>query len=354
MQLLPKPRLSVVVPCYNEELVIEEFVSRTVAACKSVVGESFEIVLVDDGSQDRTFDVARALAAVSNLIVVRLARNFGHQIAASTGLAMARGECVMLIDADLQDPPELLGEMLAILESDADVVFGRRIVRAGETWFKRLTAGVFYRLLNTLSSVPIPHDTGDFRLMRRHVVDMLNQMPEQQRFLRGMVSWIGGKQVAFAYARDPRFSGSTKYSLAKMVAFAADAISGFSTRPLRFAIYVALCSGGLGLALLAYSVIRWLTDGTIMGWTSLIVSLSFFSSLQFLLLGIVGEYVGRVFIEVKGRPLFVVDQICDGRGSFRPPSDFATLGIGERQRIIGDFLEIGSVFGVERVQDLVR
>jgi dolichol-phosphate mannosyltransferase len=331
------PLISVVVPCFNEEKVLAQFVERMSAACIAVAGNSYEIIIVDDGSQDATFALAQSLSNRADVIAARLPRNFGHQIAATTGLAMARGSYVLLIDADLQDPPELLARMFVLIKKGADVVYGRRIRREGETKFKKLTAALFYRFLSRLSSVPIPQDTGDFRLMRRHVVELLVMMPEQQRFLRGMVSWLGGNQVPFPYVRDRRFAGSTKYSLTKMLAFAADAITSFSTRPLRVASHVALFSGCLAVLLFGYSVFRWLEDGTIPGWTSLMAALSMFSCLQFLVLGVIGEYIGRIFIEVKRRPLFLVDSISANGQSYRPPSDFGLMAHAERLKIMDGF-----------------
>jgi len=333
------PLISVVAPCFNEEKVLAEFVARMSAACRAVAQNAYEIIIVDDGSVDGTFALAQSLAHEHGVIVVRLARNFGHQIAATSGLAIARGSHVLLIDADLQDPPELLAEMLAHVKAGADVVYGRRIQRDGETRFKKASAALFYRLLGKLSSVPIPQDTGDFRLMRRQVVDALMLMPEQQRFIRGMVSWIGGTQIALPYVRDRRFAGSTKYSLAKMLAFAADAIASFSTQPLRVAIHVAFLSGCLSIVLLGYSIFSWISHGTIPGWTSLMSALSIFSCLQFLVLGVLGEYVGRIFIEVKRRPLFLVDRVCAYRETFCPPADFAIMSGPERLRMVEDFVE---------------
>ena len=332
------PLISVVVPCFNEEKVLGEFVERMSAVCRVAAGRAYEIIIVDDGSQDDTFPIAQSLTHRHGVLVARLARNFGHQIAATAGLAMARGAYVLLIDADLQDPPELLPDMLAIMEGGADVVYGRRVRREGETRFKKLSAALFYRLLTRLSSVQIPQDTGDFRLMRRHVVDSLVTMPEQQRFLRGMVSWLGGKQVALPYTRDRRFAGTTKYSLGKMLAFATDAIASFSTRPLRAAIHVSVLAGGLAVLLLGYSIYRWLADGTIPGWTSLMAAISLFACLQFLVLGVLGEYVGRIFVEVKRRPLFILDRVCVNNESICLPADFGTIASTERLKLIDELV----------------
>ncbi len=227
------PYLSVVSPCFNEELVLPDFYKRMKAACESL-GESYEIVLINDGSRDRTADMMDALAEQDPCVVaVHLSRNHGHQLALSAGLTVSRGDNVLVIDADLQDPPELLSEMVARREAGADVVYGKRRERAGETWFKRATAHWFYRFLDSLTDTPIPRDTGDFRLMSRRSVEWLLSMPERHRFIRGMVSWIGFKQEPIVYDRDPRFAGESKYPLRRMLRLAMDAITEESVPPLR-------------------------------------------------------------------------------------------------------------------------
>ncbi len=306
---MSKIRLSVVAPCYNEEAVLEQFVQRLSKACADAT-DFYEILLVDDGSSDRTWSVIEGLADQDHRIAgIQLFRNHGHQLAVTAGLSIAKGERILLIDADLQDPPELLSAMMAIMDEGADVVYGKRISRAGETTFKLLTAAAFYRLLNRLSSVPIPQDTGDFRLMSRPVVDILVAMPEQHRFIRGMVSWIGGRQVALPYARDARFAGSTKYPLRKMISFALDALTSFSTKPLRAAVWLGLMSSLFAFAILAYAVYQWSAGNVVPGWASSLVAISFFSGTQLFVMGVFGEYLGRVVQEVKRRPLFTIGQI---------------------------------------------
>ncbi|SFB18617.1 dolichol-phosphate mannosyltransferase [Rhizobium sp. NFR07] len=301
--------LSVVVPCFNEEAVLEEFARRMALACAAVT-DHYEIVFVDDGSSDATWSMIESLADRDPRVVgIQLFRNHGHQLAASAGLSLARGERVLLIDADLQDPPELLPLMAKRMDEGFDVVYGRRIARAGETAFKRATASLFYRLLNKLSSVPIPEDTGDFRLMSRPVVDILNDMPERHRFIRGMVSWIGGRQAAFPYSRDARFAGTTKYPLRKMVSLAIDALTSFSTKPLRVAVWLGLVSSLFAFAILVYAVTEWALGNAVPGWASSVVAISFFSGTQLFVMGVFGEYLGRVVQEVKRRPLFTIGQI---------------------------------------------
>lgn len=311
-----RPCLSIVAPCFNEEASIGEFHRRSQAAAMAAASGDFEIVLVDDGSTDRTWQLISALAADDPRVVgVRLRRNYGHQMAVTAGLDAARGERVLLIDADLQDPPELVGEMMRLMDEGAEVVYGKRAERAGETVFKRATAAIFYRVLRSLSSIDIPADSGDFRLMSRRVVDIFVSMPEQHRFTRGMISWIGGSQVALPYGRDPRFAGETKYPLSKMMRFAVDALTSFSIRPLRLATWLGFFSAFLAFGLMAYSSLRWVMGEVVDGWTSLIVAVAAFSAVQLIVLGILGEYVGRLVIESKRRPLYIVDTILRERSA---------------------------------------
>ena len=304
-----RPRLSIVAPCFNEEETIGEFHRRVTAAAQSAASD-FEIVLVDDGSTDRSWQLISGLAARDPRVVgVRLRRNYGHQMAVMAGLQAARGERVLLIDADLQDPPELIRDMMRMMDEGAEVVYGKRTERAGETLFKRVTASIFYRVLRALSSIDIPVDSGDFRLMNRRVVDIFLSMPEHHRYTRGLVSWIGGSQVALSYARDPRFAGETKYPLSKMVRFAVDALTAFSIKPLRLATWLGFFSAFLAFGLMAYSSVRWATGEVVDGWTSLIMAVAAFSAVQLIVLGILGEYVGRLVLESKHRPLFIIDTV---------------------------------------------
>lgn len=320
------PSLSIVAPCHNEEEGLSEFCRRMAAVASGVAGQGFEIILVDDGSTDGTWSVIEALAAsVPQVLGVRLMRNHGHQLAATAGLAASRGERVLLIDADLQDPPELLLMMMPIMDRGADVVYGQRQRRDGETWFKRASASLFYRLLSRLASVAIPRDTGDFRLMRRRVVDILLAMPERERFIRGMVSWIGGRQVALPYARDARFAGSTKYPLRKMVGFALDAITSFSTTPLRISTWLGLITAASALLLLLYTVARWLTGGTIIGWSSIMCAVTAFSAIQLICIGIIGEYLGRLVQESKKRPMFMIETLVRNGRSIGLAPEFSEM-----------------------------
>ena len=315
LQAIARPRLSIVAPCHNESLGLPEFYRRATAAAAASVGTEYEILLVDDGSRDLTWDAIAGLAQDDPHVVgIRLMRNYGHQPAVTAGLSLSRGDRVLLIDSDLQDPPELIDAMMGAMDGGADVVYGQRQVRQGETLFKRTSAAIFYRVLSRMTATPIPRDTGDFRLMRRRVVDMLAAMPERQRFIRGMVSWIGGNQIALPYERQPRYAGTTQYELGKMVRFALDAITSFSTVPLRLASYLGVLSAIISVCLLVYSIAGWATGQAVVGWTSVITAIALFGAVQLLMLGVLGEYLGRLFQEVKARPLFLIDRIVTGGG----------------------------------------
>lgn len=294
---------------------------RATAAATSFDRGDFEIVLVNDGSRDRTWAVMQEIAQENPHVVgVDLARNYGHQLAASAGLSLARGDWVVLIDADLQDPPELIGDMLKLADQGFEVVYAKRRKRASESAFKLATASAFYRLLASLSEVKIPTDTGDFRLMSRRVLDRLNAMPEQDRFIRGMVAWLGGKQSEILYDRDARYAGETGYTLGKMLRLAAAGLTSFSTAPLRLATYFAGVGIVTAMILMLYTVFSFLRGQTVPGWASLGVMLSFFAVGQFFCLAIIGAYLGRVFMQVKGRPLYFVDTIVTTRGQGELPS----------------------------------
>ena len=319
----PRPKrravqVSVVVPCYNEEAGLGEFHRRVTAACVSAVGDSYELILVNDGSRDGTWETIAQLSQEDpHIIGVNLSRNHGHQLALTAGLSRCVGERIFILDADLQDPPELLTPMMRAIDEGADVVYGQRRSRKGENWFKLTTASMFYRLLHKLTDVNIPIDTGDFRLMTRRVLNVLMRMPEQHRFIRGMVSWLGFKQVALPYDRDERLTGETNYPFHRMLRLAIDAITGFSIQPLRAASLAGMTMGAVGLALLAYSIFQWYENATIRGWTSLIVVVLLMGSVQMFFLGILGEYLGRLFMESKRRPLFIISDVI-GQRSARP------------------------------------
>ncbi|MBB5577956.1 MULTISPECIES: glycosyltransferase family 2 protein [Rhizobium] len=327
--------LSIVAPCHNEEEGLSEFCRRAVATARSMVGDAFEIILVDDGSTDGTCDVIASLTQQTTQVLgVRLMRNHGHQLAATAGLAASRGQRILLIDADLQDPPELLLMMMPIMDRGADVVYGQRVRRQGESWFKLASASLFYRLLSRLASVTIPRDVGDFRLMRRRIVDILLSMPERDRFIRGMVSWIGGRQVALPYERDARFAGATKYPLRKMINFAIDAITSFSTVPLRISTWLGMVTAATAIMLLLYTLARWIESETIVGWSSIMAAITAFSAIQLICIGIIGEYIGRLVQENKRRPMFVIENLIQNGHSLDLASNFADMNVAEKRRAL--------------------
>jgi dolichol-phosphate mannosyltransferase len=307
-------KLSIVVPCFNEEACIPELHRRLTAAARDAVGDDYEIVLVNDGSRDGSWPAMQKLADTDRHVVgVNLSRNHGHQLALTAGLDLCRGETILIIDADLQDPPELLSPMLeAMREQDADVVYGVRRSRSGETAFKRATAHGFYRLLSRATEIDIPLDAGDFRLMSRRALDALLAMPEQSRFIRGMVAWIGFRQVPFAYDREVRFAGTTKYPLSKMLRFALDALTGFSSAPLKLASHAGLLLSLGSLLILAYIAYAFIAGRSIQGWTSLMLVVVVLGAVQMFVLALMGEYIGRLYNEVKGRPLYIVQEVAGG------------------------------------------
>jgi len=308
------PAVSVVTPCYNEQESLGEFHRRVKAVLESL-GQSHEIILVDDGSTDQTWQRMTDLAGEDPaLVLVKLSRNHGQQLALTAGLNVCRGHRVLILDADLQDPPELLPKMMAVMDGGADVVYGRRNRRAGESVFKRGTASLFYRLINRLSDTPIPLDTGDFRLISRRALDVLRSMPERHRFVRGMVSWIGFHQEPFGYDRDPRFAGTSKYPLRTLIRLALDAITSFSVKPLRMATVLGLLAAMFGLGVLVYVFISWLAGSTVHGWTSTLAAVAILGSIQLLTLGVLGMYVGRMYEQTKGRPIFIIETIRRGAG----------------------------------------
>jgi polyisoprenyl-phosphate glycosyltransferase len=308
-------KLSVIAPCHNEQESLAELHRRLGAACAEAAGDSYEIVLVNDGSRDLTFAVMADLARRDpRIVAVNLARNFGKELALAAGLELCRGERVLIIDADLQDPPELLTAMMKKMDGGCDVVYGLRPRREGEPWWKRATSVAFYRLLGWLSDFPIPRDTGDFRLLSRRVVDALLAMPETHRYLRGLVSWVGMRQEAIEYQRPARHAGKTNFTPGKLLALAFDAMSAFSIRPLRLASYLGFIAGAGALLLLIYVMWSWLSGIAIEGWTSLMLVVLLLNSAQLIVIGIMGEYLGRTYLESKRRPLFVVERVIRGGG----------------------------------------
>ena len=306
----PSALLSVVVPCFNEEVVIRETHRRLVATLETVPDLHFEFIYVDDGSHDATLNHLRKLQRDDARVrILALSRNFGHEIAITAGMECAAGDAVVLIDADLQDPPEVIPEMLARWRQGADIAYGQRTERDGETWFKRWTAVVFYRFLNRLANISIPLDTGDFRLMDRKAANAFLAMPERDRFARAMMAWTGFRQEPVHYRRAARAAGETKYPFRKMLSLAIDGIVSFSFAPLRLATWLGVFACGLASAGIIYIFfVHVFTELSISGWMSLLVAILFLGGVQFVVLGILGEYLGRIYGEVKGRPLYLVKE----------------------------------------------
>lgn len=301
-------RYSIVVPLFNEELVINESYKRLKQVMDSI-GDSYEIILVNDGSKDKTAEMARDICGYDhNVKMLNFSRNFGHQIAITAGMDYASGNAVVVIDADLQDPPEVIPRMITKWKEGYEVVYGQRTERKGETYFKKLSASLFYRIMRRLTDVDIPVDTGDFRLIDRKVLDALKTLPEKNRYVRGMVSWVGFRQIGIEYVRDERFAGETKYPLKKMMKFAANGITSFSYKPLKLATYAGCFVSLLSFIYLFYVLYQrlFIPESTIPGWASLTIISLFFNGSVLILLGIMGEYIGRIYDEAKARPLYII------------------------------------------------
>lgn len=305
-------KVSVVIPCYNEEPVI----MKTYEEVRKVMLENnydYEIVFVDDGSKDRTLEILKDIASKDdNVVVVSFSRNFGHQPAVSAGIKYSTGDVAIIIDADLQDPPNVIPEMIKIhLEQGANVVYGVRRERKGESFFKKFTAKLFYRLLNLLSDVKFPLDTGDFRLIDKKVIEEFKKLKERDKYIRGLISWMGFKQVPIYYDRNPRFAGETKYPFKKMLRFALTGIFYFSDKPLKLATTLGFITTFIGLALAIYVILVRLINPSqaIPGWASTMITIIFMGGIQLITIGIIGKYIGNIFDEIKGRPEFIVKEI---------------------------------------------
>ncbi len=301
--------LSIIIPCFNEEPVLRATHERLTNVLTAMNGVDYELIFVNDGSRDRTQQLLEDLLFDPHVRVLLLSRNFGHQIAATAGLEAAAGAACVIIDADLQDPPELIPRMVQLWREGNEVVYGIRIEREGESRFKLWTAKVFYRLINRMSETKMPLDAGDFRLLDRKVVEVIKAMPERARFLRGMVSWAGFRQVALPYDRAARHAGESKYPLTKMIHFAMDGIISFSLVPLKLAIWTGFIAIWIAVAGIIVAILdRLLERGLTRGWASLFVAVLFMGGVQLVSLGILGEYLGRIYTEVKRRPLYVVQE----------------------------------------------
>jgi dolichol-phosphate mannosyltransferase len=306
------PKYSLIIPIYNEEETISELYRR-VSAVMDNLDDSVELILVNDGSRDRSLKLIRELHEIDpRVCYIGFARNFGHQAAVTAGLNFARGEVIVVLDADLQDPPELIPEMIDRWREGYQVVYARRTKRKQESWFKKSTAYIFYRLLKRLADVDIPADTGDFCLMDRRVVDILNAMPERNRYIRGLRAWIGFQQTAVMFERDPRYAGEVKYTFKKSLALAISSLVSFSKVPLRFSTYLGLFSA-LVAVLMAFLVLYWRLvqpHSPVTGLATILIAVFFLGSVQLISIGILGEYIGRIYEEVKGRPAYTIAEIA--------------------------------------------
>ncbi len=307
-----KPVYSVVAPVFNEIGCVEEFYNR-ISGVMGSLRAAWELVLVDDGSTDGSTEIIRSLAKKDpHVRPVIFARNFGHQIAVTAGLDYARGDAVVVIDADLQDPPEVILDLIAKWKEGFEVVYAVRRKREGESWFKLFTASAFYRVIYRITDVKIPLDTGDFRLMDRKVVNVMGQMRERHRFLRGMAAWVGYRQVGVEYDRKERFAGSTKYPLSKMLKLALNAITSFSYFPLQMATYLGFICAALSIVAIPVVIVLRLSHGAaLLGQATTLIMVLFLGGVQLITLGILGEYIGRIYDEVKGRPLYIVSEAPD-------------------------------------------
>ena len=306
------PKYSLIIPIYNEEETIPELYRR-VSDVMDSLDDSVELILINDGSGDRSLKLMRELQERdARVCYISFARNFGHQAAVTAGLNFARGQVIVVLDADLQDPPELIPKMIESWQAGYHVVYAQRTKRKKESWFKRLTAYVFYRLLRRLADVDIPADTGDFCLMDRQVVDVLNSMPERNRYIRGLRAWIGFRQTAVKFERDPRFAGEVKYTFKKSLALAINSLVSFSKIPLRLSTYLGLFSALIAL-LMALLVLYWRLqqpDSPVTGLATILIAVFFLGSVQLISIGILGEYIGRIYEEVKGRPAYTIAEIA--------------------------------------------
>jgi len=304
-------KISLVIPMYYEELVAEECYKKVSEVLNGIQDYEYEIIFINDGSKDRTLEILEEIAKKDNNVkIISFSRNFGHQAAVTAGLKEVTGDVAVIIDADLQDPPELIPDMLKLWEQGNEIVYGKRKTREGESIFKLMTAKMFYKTLNALSDVDIPKDTGDFRLVDRRVVDVMNSLPEHNKFLRGLWSWIGFKQLAFEYERKERFAGKTKYPLKKMLKLASDGIISFSTKPLKMVGLLGIVSIVISIVILIYALISYFCNLNHLsaGWTSLMCAITFFAGVQLLSLWIISEYIGRIYDETKGRPQYIIDK----------------------------------------------
>lgn len=304
-------KISVVIPMYYEEEVANECYNRMKKNLNELSQYDYEIIFVNDGSKDKTLEILQDIAKQNKKVkIVSFSRNFGHQAAVTAGLKYITGDCGIIIDADMQDPPEVIKDMIKLWEEGNEVIYAKRKKREGETAFKLFTATMFYKVLNGLSEVEIPKDTGDFRLADRKVIDVINSLPEHNKFLRGLFSWVGFKQVPFEYERKERFAGETKYPLKKMLKLATDGIIGFSTKPLKIIGGIGFISVVISVLILIYALLNCIFSWDLIakGWTSIMFSMTFLIGIQLISIWLVAEYISRIYDEAKGRPQYIIDK----------------------------------------------
>ncbi len=304
-------KISIVIPMYYEEEVAQECYNRLIETWKEIENYQYEIIFVNDGSKDKTLEIIEKIAKEDqNVKVISFSRNFGHQAAVTAGIKFVTGDAVVIIDADLQDPPELIPDMIKYWEQGNEVIYGKRKKRKGESAFKLLTAKMFYKTLNMLSDVEIPKDTGDFRLVDRKVIDVINSLPEHNKFLRGLFTWVGFKQIPYEYERQERYAGKTKYPLKKMLKLASDGIISFSTKPLKIVGGLGILTILLSIAILIYSLISYAfnLNQLTAGWTSIMVAITLFSGVQLLSIWIIAEYIARIYDDTQKRPEYIIDK----------------------------------------------
>ena len=304
-------KISLVIPMYCEEKVAKECYKRVKECLDRLENYNYEIIFINDGSKDKTLEILEQIAENDKQVkIISFSRNFGHQAAVTAGLQEVTGDAIVIMDADLQDPPELIPDMLKLWEEGNEVIYAKRKTRKGESAFKLLTASMFYKTLNALSDVEIPKDTGDFRLVDKKVVDTINNMPEHNKFLRGLFSWVGYKQIPFEYERQERFAGTTKYPLKKMLKLASDGIISFSTKPLKLLGSLGIISIIISIIILIYALASYIfkLNNLSAGWTSLMVAITFFAGVQLLSIWIISEYIGRIYDESKQRPQYIIDK----------------------------------------------
>lgn len=304
-------KISIVIPMYFEEEVAQECYNRTLNVMKKIKKYDYEIIFVNDGSKDKTMEILENISDKNKKVkVISLSKNFGHQAAVTAGLKYTTGDAVVIMDADMQDPPEIIENMIKLWEDGNEVIYAKRKTRKGETIFKLFTAKMFYKILNGLSDVDIPKDTGDFRLADRKVIDVINSLPEHNKFLRGLFSWVGFKQIPLEYERKERFAGKTKYPLKKMLKLASDGIISFSTKPLKLLGILGGISVLISIIILVYALVSYIfkLNQLTAGWTSLMVTLTFLGGVQLLSIWIISEYIGKIYDESKGRPQYIIDK----------------------------------------------